>query len=140
MNIRYREKESTSFYLNYQEEVQLLVTMPGINKKDTAAVIIAEIGVDMGQVSNLQTSCIMGRIVARKKHESAGRKKNTKTVKGNLILNLHCVRLAWAVSPRSRNQRLGIKYWSLAARRGKKKALVAIGHRMLNMSLSYASE
>ncbi|MCI1613233.1 MAG: IS110 family transposase, partial [Heyndrickxia oleronia] len=30
-------------------------------------------------------------------------------------------------------QRLGIKYWSLAARRGKKKALVAIGHRMLTI-------
>jgi transposase len=32
---------------------------------------------------------------------------------------------------RCRNRWLAAKYWSLAARRGKKKALVAISHRML---------
>lgn len=38
---------------NYQEELQLLITIPGISK-DTAAVIIAEIGVEMEQFPTSQ--------------------------------------------------------------------------------------
>jgi transposase len=52
-------------------------------------------------------------------HESAGKRKNTRTVKGNPHIKS---------ASRSPNTRLSVKYWSLAARRGKKKALVAIGH------------
>jgi hypothetical protein len=37
----------------YQQEMELLVTVPGI-KKETAAVVIAEIGVDMEQFPALQ--------------------------------------------------------------------------------------
>ena len=42
------EKRIDEILINYKEEVELLITMPGI-KKDTAAVIIAEVGVDMTQ-------------------------------------------------------------------------------------------
>jgi transposase len=42
------EKRIDQILINYREVVELLITMPGI-KKDTAAVIIAEIGVDMAQ-------------------------------------------------------------------------------------------
>ena len=126
------EKRIDVILSKLSEEVQLLITMPGI-KKDTAAVIIAEIGVDMGQFPTSKTSCIMGRIVARKSRKCRKeKKKNTKTVKGNPHIKSALCEAAWAVS-RSRKQRLGIKYWSLAARRGKKKALVAIGHRMLTI-------
>lgn len=44
---------------------------------------------------------------------------------------------AWAVS-RCRNRWLAAKYWSLAARRGKKKALVAISHRNASNYLLHA--
>lgn len=42
------EKRIDYILLKYQDEVELLITMPGI-KKDTAAIILAEIGADMTQ-------------------------------------------------------------------------------------------
>ena len=65
--------------------------MPGI-KKDTAAVIIAEIGVDMGQFPTSKHLASWAGL-SPGNHESAGRKKKTKRLKEILILNLHCVRL-----------------------------------------------
>lgn len=67
--------------LGYQEELQLLITMPGI-KKDTAAVIIAEIGVDMGQFPTSKHLASWAGL-SPGNHESAGKKKSTRTVKGN---------------------------------------------------------
>jgi hypothetical protein len=40
--------------------------------------------------------------------------------------------VAWAIS-RTKNTWLAGKYWSLAARRGKKKALIAIAHKTLKI-------
>jgi len=116
--------------LGYQEELQLLITMPGI-KKDTAAIIIAEIGVDMGQFPTSKHLASWAGL-SPGNHESAGKKKSTRTVKGNPHIKSALCEAAWAVS-RSRNKRLSNMYWSLAARRGKKKALVAVGHRMLTI-------
>ncbi len=124
------EKRIDETLLNYQEEVQLLITMPGI-KKDTAAIIIAEIGVDMEQFPTSKHLAAWAGL-SPGNYESAGKRKSTRTLRGNPHIKSALCEAAWAVS-RSRNKRLGIKYWSLAARRGKKKALVAIGHRMLTI-------
>lgn len=118
---------------NYQEELQLLITIPGISK-DTAAVIIAEIGVEMEQFPTSQHLASWAG-VSPGNHESAGKRKSTRTVKGNPHIKSAMCEAAWAVS-RSRNRWLANKYWSLAARRGKKKALVAISHRMLRVIYS----
>jgi transposase len=114
----------------YQEEVKLLITLPGI-KKETASVIIAEIGANMNQ---FPTSKHLGSWAGLSpgNHESAGKRKSTRSVKGNPHIKSALCEAAWAAS-RTRNTRLSAKYWSLAARRGKKKALIAIGHRMLTI-------
>lgn len=65
--------------VNYQEEVALLITIPGI-KKDTAAVVIAEIGVDMNQFPTSQHLASWAG-VSPGNHESAGKRKSTKTTK-----------------------------------------------------------
>jgi transposase len=114
----------------YKQEMELLVTIPGV-KKETAAVIIAEIGVDMGQFPMSQHLASWAG-VAPGNHESAGKRKSTRTTKGNPHIKSALCEAGWALS-RCRNQRLAAKYWSLAARRGKKKALVAIAHRMLTI-------
>ncbi|MBZ5753920.1 IS110 family transposase [Metabacillus rhizolycopersici] len=124
------EKRIDQILINYQEEVQLLITMPGI-KKDTAAVIIAEIGIDMAQFPTSKHLASWAGL-SPGNYESAGKRKSARTVKGNPHIKTALCEAAWAVS-RSRNKRLAVKYWSLAARRGKKKALVAIGHRMLTI-------
>ncbi|MFY3791678.1 IS110 family transposase, partial [Ureibacillus sp. MALMAid1270] len=108
---------------NYQEELQLLITIPGISK-DTAAVIIAEIGVDMGQFPTSQHLASWAG-VSPGNHESAGKRKSTRTVKGNPHIKSAMCEAAWAVS-RSRNRWLANKYWSLAARRGRTKTLTRL--------------
>lgn len=118
---------------NYQEEMNLLLTVPGI-KKDTAAIIVAEMGVDMGQFPTSQNLSSWAG-VSPGNHESAGKRKSTKTVKGNPHIKVALCEAAWAVS-RCRNRWLATKYWSIAARRGKKKALVATSHRMLRIIYS----
>jgi transposase len=114
----------------YKQEMELLMTIPGV-KKETAAVIIAEMGVDMGQFPTSQHLASWAG-VAPGNHESAGKRKSTRTTKGNPHIKSALCEAAWALS-RCRNQRLAAKFWSLAARRGKKKALVAIAHRMLTI-------
>lgn len=117
----------------YQEELLLLLTIPGI-KKDTAAVIIAEMGVDMSQFPTSQHLASWAGVCPGNK-ESAGKRYSTRTVKGNPPIKSAMCEAAWAVS-RCRNRWLAAKYWSLAARRGKKKALVATSHRMLRIIYS----
>lgn len=90
--------------MNYKEEVEVLLTMLGI-KKDTAAVIIAEIGVDMSQFPTSKHLTSWAGL-SPGNHESAGKRKSTRTVKGNSH-----IKSAWAVS-RSRNKMLSVKYWS----------------------------
>lgn len=63
----------TSYLQPFQEEVQILESMPGVSKT-TAAAIIAEIGVDMNQFpSSSHLSSWAG--VSPGNHESAGKKK-----------------------------------------------------------------
>ncbi|PFA66153.1 IS110 family transposase [Bacillus sp. AFS015802] len=117
----------------YREEMDLLVSIPGI-KKDTAAIIIAEIGSDMSQFPTSQHLASWAG-VSPGNHESAGKRKSTKTKKGNPHIKSAMCEAAWAAS-KCRNRWLAAKYWSIAARRGKKKALVAMSHRMLRIIYS----
>lgn len=91
----------------YKQEMELLVTIPGV-KKETAAVIIAEIGVDMGQFPTSQHLASWAG-VAPGNHESAGKRKSTRTMKGNPHIKSALCEAAWALS-RCRNQRLAAKY------------------------------
>ncbi|AGX06262.1 MULTISPECIES: IS110 family transposase [Bacillus] len=127
------EKRIDQLLEEYKEELHLLLTIPGI-KKDTAAIIIAEIGVDMNQFPTSQHLASWAG-VSPGNHESAGKRKSTRTTKGNPHIKSAMCEVAWAVS-RSRNRWLATKYWSTAARRGKKKALVATSHRMLRIIYS----
>ncbi len=124
------EKRIDEILKDYKEEVDIIVTMTGI-KKDTAATIIAEIGVNMEQFPTSKHIASWAGL-SPGNNESAGKRKSTRTVKGNPHIKSALCEAAWAAS-RSKNTRLSAKYWSLAARRGKKKALVAIGHRMLTI-------
>lgn len=127
------EERIDTILKKYKEEVSLLLTIPGI-KKDTAAIIVAEIGVDMSQFPTSQHLASWAG-VSPGNHESAGKRKSSRTTKGNPHIKSAMCEAAWALS-RCRNRWLATKYWSLAARRGKKKALVAIAHRMLRIIYS----
>jgi transposase len=127
-SIQKLDEKIDSYLTKYQEEVELLQTMPGVSKV-TAACIIAEIGTDMTQFpTSDHLSSWAG--VSPGNHESAGKKKSTATVKGNPHIKTALCEAAWAAS-RSRKTKLSVKYWKIASRRGKKKALIALARNML---------
>lgn len=112
----------------YNKEHQLLQTIPGI-KEDGASSIIAEIGVDMDRFpTEGHLSSWAG--MSPGNNESAGKKKNGHTTFGNKCLKATLTEAGWAAS-RTKNTYFNSKYHSLVGRRGKKRALVAVGHKIL---------
>ncbi len=63
-------------------------------------------------------------------YESAGKQKSGKTRKGSRWLRRTLTQVAWAAS-HSKDTYLQAQFRRLAARRGKKRALVAVGHSVL---------
>ena len=63
-------------------------------------------------------------------HESAGKRKSGRTSKGNPHLRRTLVQAAHSAA-RTRNTYFAAQYKRLAARRGSKRAAVAVGHSIL---------
>jgi transposase len=112
----------------YQAQVELLKTVPGI-KDMTAAALIAEIGVDMDQFKDAAHLSAWGGLCPGS-NQSAGKTKSTRLRKGNKHLKVTLTQVAWAIS-RTKHTYLGAKYRSLVPRRGKKRAIIAIGRKVL---------
>lgn len=112
----------------FAQAIERLVTIPGIDER-AAENILAEIGVDMdvfptaGHLASWTGMCSGQR-------ESAGKRQSGRTRKGNQWLRTTLVQVAWAASHTKRTY-LSAQYRRLAGRRGKKRALVALGHTIL---------
>jgi transposase len=112
----------------FQKESKLIQTIPGISEVSASA-ILAEIGVDMSQFPDAaHISSWAG--VCPGNNESAGKKKSGKTQKGNSFLKGTLAEAAWAASKVKRST-YNAFYQNIVRRRGKKRALVALAHRML---------
>ncbi|WP_047914191.1 IS110 family transposase [Paenibacillus sp. TCA20] len=114
----------------YQEAQVLIQTIPGVSDV-TAAAIIAEIGVDMEQFPTAAHLASWAG-VAPGNHESAGKKKRTHTRKGNPHVKTALCEAAWAAT-KCRKSGLSVRFWKLAARRGKKKAIIALARKILTI-------
>jgi transposase len=112
----------------FREAEALLVTMPGV-EETTARVLIAEIGVDMSRfptVEHLRSwACVCPR-----SDESAGKRRSTRTRKGAPWLKATLVQAAWA-AVRTKDSYFRAQYARLKARRGPKKAIMAVASSML---------
>jgi len=112
----------------FQKESNLIQTIPGISEVNASA-ILAEIGVDMSQFPDeAHLSSWAG--VCPGNNESAGKKKSGKTQKGNSFLKGALTESAWAAS-KTRETSYNAFYHNIVRRRGKKRALVAVAHRIL---------
>jgi len=107
---------------------ELLQTIPGVGET-AASSILAEIGNDMSQFPNEQHLASWAGM-SPGNNESAGKKKSSKTTHGDKYLKSMLVECAWAAT-RTKGTYLRSKYESLVVRRGKKKALIAVGHKIL---------
>ena len=112
----------------FEEEIVLLDTIPGVGR-ETAEALIAEIGTDMRQFPSAAHLASWAGMCPGS-HESAGKRKGGKTRKGSRWLRTTLVVAAQSAG-RTKDTALGTRYRALAARRGKKRAAVAVGHSIL---------
>jgi transposase len=112
----------------YQAQYQLLQSMPGI-RKDAAASILAEIGPDMRQFATAAHLASWAGLCPAN-NESAGKHRAGKSRKGNQWLSATLNQCAWAASVK-KGCSLSDRFRRIAARRGKKRAIVAIAHAQL---------
>ena len=104
--------------------------IPGVNRK-TIENVIAEIGVDMKVFPDAGHLCSWCGICPGNE-ESAGKRLSSRTRKGNRWLRRALTEAAWAAS-HTKETYLAAHYRRLAQRRGKKRALVAVGHTLLRV-------
>ena len=115
----------------YREDKELLMSITGVEEK-SAESIIAEIGVDMNQFPS-QAHLASWAGVCPGNNESAGKRKSGRTTKGDTWLERILVQVALAAS-KAKNTYLKDKYHRIAARRGKKRAAVAVAHKILGFA------
>jgi transposase len=112
----------------FAEAVRRWTTIPGVDRR-TAQAVAAEIGTDMSRFpTEGHLSAWAGMCPGN--DESAGRRRSGKTPKGSPWLKRALVQAAWAAS-HTKDTYLSAFYRRLAARRGRKRALVGLGHALL---------
>jgi transposase len=112
----------------FESAVALWQTIPGVDRV-TACHLVAEIGVDMHHFPTAQHLASWAALCPGH-HESAGKRKSGQTREGNKWLRRSLCQAAWAVT-RKKNCYLATQFKRLAARRGVKRAAIAVAHSIL---------
>jgi transposase len=120
--------EPTGAPLTFARAVMLLDTIPGVNQRG-GELLVAEWGIDMARFSTAARLAAWSG-VAPGNDESAGKQRSGKIRTGNHILRTGLTQLAHAAA-RSKGTYLSTLYQRLAARRGKKRAIMAVAHSMV---------
>lgn len=108
--------------------VERLRTIPGVDRR-AAEVIVAEIGADMSQFPTAAHLCSWAGM-SPGNNRSAGKRRSGRTTLGDKWLKSVLVQAAWAAS-HTKATFLSAHYHRLAKRMGRKRALVALGHKIL---------
>jgi transposase len=122
------DQEIEAYCRPFEEAVALLDTIPGVARA-TAEALVAEIGTDMSRFPSANHLAAWAG-VAPGNHQSAGKRRSGKTRRGNKPLGAALNQAAHGAA-RTKNTYLNAQYHRLAARRGKKKAIVAVMHSIL---------
>jgi len=122
------DREVEASIAPFRTAVEQVSTVPGI-KSLAAQTILSEIGIDMSRFPSsghlISWACICPR-----SDESAGKRRSTRIRKGSPWLKTTLVQCAWAAT-RKKGSYLQAQYYRLRARRGPKKAIVAVAASIL---------
>jgi transposase len=113
-----------------EEQIIRICTIPGIDRI-TASGLVAEIGLDMDRFPTAR-HLVSWAGLCPGNCESAGKRLSGATRKGNPAIRRCLCQAAWAVA-KTRNNYLGALFRRIAARRGNKKAVIAVAHAMLTI-------
>jgi transposase len=105
-----------------------LDTIPGVNQR-IAQIILAEIGTDMGRFPSAKHLASWAGICPGN-HESAGKRRSGHTRKGSRWLRQALTEAAHGAA-HTKKSYLAALYHRIAARRGRKKAIIAVAHAIL---------
>ena len=120
--------EDTTAPLTWEAAVALLDTIPGVGPR-AAEMILAEIGLDMSRFPSEAHLSSWAKLSSGN-NESAGKRYSGAIGHGNRWLRTVLVQVAWA-AVKVKKSYLSSFYHRLAARRGAKRAIIAVAHRML---------
>ena len=112
----------------YRAPHTLLMQIPGVDRL-VAAVLIAEIGIDMSVFLSVYHLASWAGVCPGN-HESAGNQKSGRARNGNVPLRTMLVGAAISAS-RAKGSSLKDKFYRLKARRGSMRAALAIAHKIL---------
>ena len=114
---------------SYENYIQLLMTIPGVNRK-SAIIIISELGIDVSQWSSARKLAAWAGL-APGRNESAGKKKSVKISKAGIYLKPCLVQVAHAAVKDKTCSYYAEKFGRISKRRGKKRAIIAIARKIL---------
>ena len=112
-------------------QITQLDTIPGVSDR-VAEVVVAEIGTDMTRFPSAAHLTSWGGMCPGS-NESAGKRRGTRTRKGSPTLRRTLAEAGQAAG-RTKNSYLGAVYRRIAARRGRKRAAIAVGRRILEIA------
>lgn len=114
----------------YRHEVGLLDTIPGVDKNG-AAIFIAEMGIDMSVFKSSKHLASWAG-VSPGNNESAGKKKTSKTTKGNKALKTVAIECVLGTS--GQQNRITAHRKRITKRQGKKKGQMASAHLLITIA------
>jgi Transposase and inactivated derivatives len=112
----------------YEAAVSLIESIPGI-QRTTAVTIVSELGTDLSMFPTAGHLCSWVGMCPGN-NESAGKKKSTRITQGNAHLKSVLCQCAWGAT-RSKKNYLREWFYKLSKRRGMKKAVIALGRKLL---------
>ena len=122
------EKAIAEALVPFGPAAELVKTIPGFSEVSVAAVV-AEVGPAMEQFADAGHLASWAGLCPGN-NESAGKHYSGRTRSGNIWLKRMLCQVAWAAS-HTRGTYFGALFRRVAARRGKKRAILAVGHAVL---------
>ena len=122
------DREVEASIAPFRTAIEQVSSIPGI-KHISARAILSEIGIDMSRFAT-DAHLVSWACICPRNDESAGKRRSTRIRKGSPWLKTTLVQCAWAAA-RTKSTYLQAQFHRLRARRGAKKAIVAVAASIL---------